>query len=137
MSRYVRPLHKFITKPTRPSVVRTQPKSVHWTLASKEAATYKPLRQRGGLRWEIFAQRAITIQPGETETLALGLGVRMTRGMCLVSLRQEIVEKGCTLREGGTVSGNVADIVIVIQNDSDSVVSVNEGDSLCYIDYNV
>ena len=95
---------------------------------------HKPIRRKGGLRWEIFAQQQISIQPGKTFTAALGFGVGMTRGMCLISLRQELKLKRCSLQDG-TVPEDVADIIITIQNNSESVVIVNEGDSLCYIIY--
>jgi len=126
------PVHKFITKPERRHV-RTQPESVHW--APKEV-THRPLRQNGGLRWEIFSQQLITIQPGGIFMAVLGFGVRMTRGICLVSLRQELKQKRCSLHDG-TVSEDVDDIIITIQNNSDSIITILEGDSLCYVNYYV
>lgn len=126
------PVHKFITKPESRNV-RTQPESVYWM---PKEVTHKPMRQNGGLRWEIFAQQLITIQPGGIFMAVLGFGVRMTRGVCLVSLRQELKQKRCSLQDG-TISEDVDDIIITIQNNSDSVVTINEGDSLCYVNYYV
>ena len=76
-------------------------------------------------RWEIFAQRTIEIQPRSSVSLELGFGVQMTRGVCLVSLRQVIKETECSLQDG-TISEDVEDIVIhvTIQNNSESVVSI-------------
>ena len=56
--------------------------------------------------------------------------------MSLVSLRQVIKEKGCSLQDV-TISEDVVDILITIQNNSESVVSIDKGDSLCYINYHV
>ena len=133
MSRWIRPIHKFGTKPARSKNFLINP--VEWL--PKKEVTHIPLKQRGSQIWEIFAQRAITINPKETETIELGLGVRMRRGSCQVSLRQEIQASGCVIQEGEIVTGNVADIVITILNDSDSVVTIIEGDPLCFVDHSV
>ena len=124
------PVHKFITR-AEIETSRTQPDSVIWM---PRDVLHKPIRQKGGLRWEIFAQQPILIQPGKTLTATLGFGVRMTRGICLISLRQELKLKRCSLQDG-TVSEDVEDIIITIQNNSESEVVINEGDSLCYIIY--
>lgn len=58
----------------------------------------------------------------------------MTRRMCLISLRKNIKEKRCSLQDG-FVCEHVTDIIITVQNNSDTAVTVNEGDSLCYINY--
>jgi hypothetical protein len=121
----LRLIHKFITKQVTPisrDTVRWMPKEV----------TYPPIRH--GPRLEIFAQQAITIGPRSSRTLVLGFGVSITRGICLVSLRQDIKEKRCSLQDG-TVSEDVEDIIITIQNNFDCIVTINEGDSLCYINY--
>jgi dUTPase len=133
MSRYVRPLHKFITKPVRPKNFLINP--VTWL--PKTGTTHIPLKQRGSQRWEIFAQRTITINPKETETLVTGLGVRMTRGWCGVTLRQEIQSSGCVVQGGGIVAENMEDIVVTILNDSDSIVTILEGDPLCFVHHTV
>ena len=129
-----RPIHKFGTKPTRPVEVRTQPVSVFWKITS--GVTRTPVRQLGGLRWEIFAQNDITIQPKAANTLRLGLGVEMSAGLCLVSLRQSIKERRCSLLDG-VISEDVVvdDIIVSIQNNSDSAVTINQGDSLCFVNY--
>jgi len=133
MSRYLRPIHKFITKPDRPKVVSINP--VEWLLNIRRKMTYIPLKQRGSQRWEIFAQREITIKPKEMETLELGLGVRMTRGWCQVSLGQEI--QASVLQGGGVVTENAEDIVITILNDSDSFVTIIERDPFCFVVHSV
>jgi len=130
MSRnYLRPIHKFGTKPVRSKNFLVNP--VEWL--PKKELTHIPLRQYGSQRWEIFAQREITIEPKETETIESGLGVRMTRGWCGISLRQEILASGCALQGEGIVTGDIADIVVTISNDSDSVVTIIEGDLICII----
>mgnify|MGYP003390553951 FL=1 len=126
------PVHKFITIAER-SNTRTQPDSVHWM---PKEATYNPLRQNGGLRWEIFAQNKITILPKNAFTVILGFGVKMTDGICLISLKQELKQRRCSLQDG-VVSEDTDDIIITIQNNSDSEVKINESESLCLINYYV
>ena len=132
MSRWIRPIHKFGTKPVRSKDFPINP--VEWL--PKKGATHIPVKQPGSQVWEIYAQRVITIKPKETETIMLGLGVRMRRGWCHLSLRQEIQASGCRLQDD-VVSKNAEDIVVTILNDSDSEVIVNEGDLLCFIRHTV
>jgi dUTPase len=127
------PLHKFGTKPPRREEVRTQPISVFWKVLSY--VTHQPKRLLGGVKFEIFAQNVIAIQPKATNTLTLGLGVEMTVGVCLISLRQSIKELKCGLQNKVVSDDVVNDIIVSIQNNSDSVVTINAGDSLCYVNY--
>lgn len=125
MSGYGHPIHKFITKrKPRVSTIIWMPKVV----------THAPARQRSGDRYEIFAQQAITIEPKTNITVEVGLGVRMTSGMCLVSLRQKLKQLRLSLQDG-TVLEDAEDIIITIQNNSDSPVTINEKDSICYVNY--
>jgi hypothetical protein len=128
MSRYGQPIHKFITKRNPPIRFRPRPDSIVWR---PKEVKYGHIRY--GLRWEVFAQRTITIQPNTSITLELGFG-HSIKGKCLVSLRQNIIAKGCSLQDG-TVSEDVEDIIITIQNNSDTAVIIKERDSLCYIMY--
>lgn len=57
----------------------------------------------------------------------------MNRGICPISLRQYIKERRSNLQDG-IVSEDVKDILIIlIQNNSDSEVTINKG--LVYINY--
>lgn len=114
------PVHKFITKHAASQTQWLTKKVPH------------PPTQLDGNRWETFAQKVFTLNPRSSVTLLLGLGVSMARGMCLISLRQDLKEKRCSLQDG-TVCEDVDDIIITIQNNSDSPVRINEGDSLCYV----
>lgn len=107
----------------------TQLTLVHWI---PKIATHELLRQLGGLRWEIFSQYDITIPSKGTVMLELGLGIRITRGMCLITLRQYIKDKRYSL-QNPIVAEDVDDIIIIIQNISDSDVTINKCDSLCYV----
>ena len=129
MSRRYGPMHKFIWKPARPKIFLINP--VEW-LPKKDVA-YIPVKQNGSQRWDIFAQRDITIQPNETAEVETGLGVRMRKGWCGVTLGQEILASGCVLRGEGVVTENAADIVITIVNDSASVVTIPEGAPVCVV----
>ena len=131
MSRnWKRPMHKFGTKPVRSKNFPINP--VEWL--PKNEVAHKPVKHPGCQVYEIFTQRTITINPKETETIELGLGVRMRRGWCKVQLKQEI--QNCGLQDD-VVSKNTEDIVITILNDSDSEVVINEGDSLCLVAHTV
>ena len=87
-----------------------------------------------GSRWEIFTQNAITIPAKSSITLELGLGVRMTKGLCFVTLRRCIKDAECGLRDT-TVVEDTRDVTITIQNHSYLDVSLLEGDPLCYINH--
>src|SRR6218665_2413237 len=135
MSRYGMPIHKIITKRNPSSKIRTRFHNDIFWLPKEE--TQKVIRRIvNPPRWKFFAQGAIEIQPRSSVSLELGFGVRMSRAVCLVSLRQVTKEKGCSLQDE-TISENVEDIVITIQNNSESVVSIGKGDSLSCISYHV
>src|SRR6218665_2813550 len=127
MSRYGMPIHKFITKRNQSSKIRTRfHNDIFWL---PKEVTHKAIRRIvNHPRWEIFTQRAIEIQPRSLVSLELGFGIRMTRALCLVSLRPVIKEKGCSLQDG-TLSEDVEDIVITIQTTSESVVSIDTRES--------
>jgi len=118
------PIHKFITKR------RHEPPAIRWRVRE---TTHMPAQIHSS-KWEIFAQRDIKIKPSSSVTLALAFGVQMTRGMCSISLRQRLKEMRCSLQDG-VVSENVEDILVTIQNNSDTIVTINEEDSICYINY--
>ena len=83
----------------------------------------------------MFAQKDIMIYPKETYTLTLGLGVYMD-GLCLVSLKQEHKERLISLQNEIIISEKeVPNIIITLQNNSDTYVTIREGDSLCFVDY--
>src|ERR1043165_2777505 len=128
MSRRYGPMHKFIWKPARPKIFLINP--VEWL---PKKVSWPPVKQPGRASYEIFAQRDITIQPTETAAVETGLGVRMRKGWCGVTLGQEILASGCSLRGDGVVTENAADIVITIVKDSASVVTITEGTLLCIV----
>jgi hypothetical protein len=66
--------------------------------------------------------------------MELGFG-HSIKGKCLVSLRQKLIEKELLILQDGTVPEDVEDIIITIQNNSDTAVIIKERDSLCYINY--
>ena len=123
MSRHGMPIHKFITKyqrpPEAPVVYRPHQDLQH------------PAISRSG-RWEIFAQETFTIQPRSSFTAILRFGVLIRRGMVFVSLKQYLKVKRCSLQDG-VVSETVDDVIVTIQNNSDTPVTINGGDSLCFV----
>jgi hypothetical protein len=52
--------------------------------------------------------------------------------MIFISLRQDLKIKRLSLHNG-VVSESVDDIIITIQNNSDEAVTVNAGESLCFV----
>jgi hypothetical protein len=55
----------------------------------------------------------------------------------LVSLKQELKQKRCSLQDGIVAPAEVIDdIIVTIQNNSEHEVIINEGDSLFYVNYN-
>lgn len=123
MSRYGMPIHKFIHKYERPpeDPVVYRPHS---------GLVYPPTARTG--RWEVYAQEAFTIPPRTSFTAVLKFGVLVRRGMVFVSLKQDLKVKRLSLQDG-VVSETVDDIIVTIQNNSDTAVTVNAGDSLCYV----
>lgn len=123
MSRYGMPIHKFIHKYERqqeaPVVYRPH-----------NDIEYPPTPRNG--RWEVYAQEAFTIQPRASVTAILKFGVLVRRGMVFVSLKQDLKVKRLSLQDG-VVSETVDDIIVTIQNNSDTAVTVNAGDSMCYV----
>ena len=96
MSRnWIRPIHKIgWTKPAHSKNFPINP--VEWL--PKNEVAHKPVKHPGCQVYEIFTQRTITIKPKETETLELGLGVRMRRGWCKVQLKAGNTELRTTRR---------------------------------------
>src|ERR1043165_2861064 len=130
MSRRYGPIHKFIWKPASPKIFLINP--IEWLL--KKEVSWPPVKQPGRVSYEIFAQREIAIEPKREVTLEIGLGVRMTKGWCGLTLGEEILASGCSLRGDGVVAEKyVEDIVITIVNDSASVVAIAAGDLLCIV----
>lgn len=125
MQRYGQPLHKFGTKYKRPVVIAPP---IKWI--PHENLTY-PAKPLSG-KYEILAQEAITIQPKAALTISLKMGLQLLRGVCAVSLRQTLKEKKCSLQDG-YVGETVADIIVTIQNNSDTAVTIAAGESLCYL----
>ena len=117
------PVHKFIHKHQR----REESPVVYRPHSDLQ---YPPSARNG--RWEIYAQESFTIQPRAPFTAILRFGVIIRRGMVLVSLKQDLKIKRCSLQDG-VVSETVDDIIVTIQNNSDMAVTINAGDSLCFV----
>jgi hypothetical protein len=114
------PLHKFIHKHARASV--------NWK--PHKGLTYPAVQTNDC--WKIFTQKSLLIQPKSAVTLRLGLGVRIEQGVCLVSLAQSLKEKLCSLQDG-FITVSVDDMIVTIQNYSDSVVLLQAGVELCHV----
>lgn len=117
------PIHKFIHKyqrlPEAPIVYRPH-----------QDLQYPAVARPG--RYEIFAQETFTVQPRSSFTAILKFGVIVRSGMVFVSLKQDLKVKRLSLQDG-VVSETVDDIIVTIHNNSDVPVTVNAGDSLCFV----
>ena len=105
--------------------------SINWLL--RKDVPHKP-SQVNSRKCEIFAQLDIIIQPKSSLSVQLGLGVLIPRGRCLISLRQEIKARNVSLQDD-IISEDVVDIMITIQNNSETLVTIPKGSSLCYVNY--
>ena len=124
------PVHKFGRKPQR-MPLRQQPLTIHWE--PKNDVKYPP-QKKTPVTWEIYSQEQLTIPANGTKMVKLGFGVIMSKGMTLVSLRQDLKYLRCSLHNE-TILESVDDIIIKIQNNSNIVVTIDEGRPLCYIHY--
>lgn len=121
------PLHKFINKRPRPVQL---PPPIRWTVAP---VTHMPI-QHSQTKFETFAQETLTILPRTSKTIVISIGFRLNRGIVFVSLKNELKEKMLSLQDS-VISENTERIIVTIQNNSDSEVIINAGDSICFINH--
>ena len=119
-------VHKFGIKPKK-----WQPKSIHWMPV--EGLKYPP-RKLSPTTWEIFNQIALTIRPDESKTIRLRFGVMMSSGMVLTTLKQSLKMKQCSA-QNEVILENAEDVLINIRNNSNEIVTIEEGESLCFLHY--
>jgi dUTPase len=118
-------VNKFGTKPERILTHNKQP-IVFWPKDVK----YSPTEYFS--TWNVFAQEKLVIPPEETKAVSLRIGVHMTAGVVLISLKQKIKLMRCSILNE-TVLESVNDILILLQNHSKETVTINEGAPLCII----
>ena len=124
-------VHKLGRRHAHLSSLYSQPHTIHW-LPQKDVS-HPPLK-RTPVTWEVYTQEQITIPVNGTKTLSLGLGVMMSKGMVLASLKQELKYKKCCLLNE-TILESVDDIIITIQNNSDTPVEIERNTPFCYVHY--
>ena len=93
-----------------------------------------PPTKRPPATWEIYTQERLTIPPHEAKFIFLSFGVAMSKGMVLVTLKQELKYKHLSIQDE-TVVEDVDDIIVMIQNNSSSSVIIDEGSLVCYVIY--
>lgn len=102
-------LHKFGIKPEN-NYIRRQPMTIYW----KPVMDVKhPPQKLQPVTWLIFNQDILSIKPKESKTISLRFGFDMTQGMVLVSLKQELKMKQCSI-QNEVVLESVNDVVINI-----------------------
>ena len=84
--------------------------------------------------WLVYCQEKLTIKPQSTKTISLGLGVEMSSGSVIASLKQNLRLLNCSL-QNGTLVESVSDIVITVQNNSSADLVIVPGQELCYVHY--
>lgn len=124
------PVHKFIRKP-QPSRPRSLPRTILWHPAEEVA---HPARRVNSNLWEVFIQQDINIPSQGLKTFTLQFGIKLTLGVVLVSLSQQLKNLKCSI-QNETIAENTDDIVITIQNNSSEEVPIKAGESLCYLIY--
>ena len=123
-------VHKFWKSQPPPKVLRPT-MTVEWK--PRMDVKYPPTKITPAT-WEIYAQERITIPPHEAKFIFLSFGVAMSKGMVLVSLKQELKYKHLSIQDE-TVVEDVDDIIVMIQNNSSSSVIIDEGSPVCYVIY--
>ena len=119
--------HKFGNK-----VLRPEPPQVVYK--PHENLQHPPIPRL--LKYEIFAQENFTVEPKSTITLVLKFGVIVRSGLVFCSLNQNLKLKKLSL-QNSIIAESVDDIVITIQNNSDVVVTIAVGDSICFVGRNI
>ena len=122
------PVHKFIRHGNNSHQIPL--KTVEW----KPLPIRCPPEKRSPFSWVIFTQEKLTIQSKGAKSLCLGLGVEMSRGMVLVSLKQDLRLQHCSV-QNEILFESVKDIVITVQNNSSKEVVLSPGQELCFVQY--
>jgi hypothetical protein len=123
------PVHKFIHNyPQPPS---EPPVAVLWYPA--EDVKY-PAERNHTLKWKIFAQEDILVQSHNAASIELRFGVELSFGVIIVSLVQQLKRVKLSIHDESVVE-TAHDIVISIQNNSNSDSTIRAGDALCFVTY--
>jgi hypothetical protein len=85
-------------------------------------------------KWKIFAQEDISVQSHNVASLELKFGVEMSFGVIIVSLTQQLKRMKLSIQNESVVE-TADDIVITIQNNSNSDIMIKAGDALCCLTY--
>ena len=85
-------------------------------------------------KWKLYCQQDITIPPDTSCFVRTNFGVRVTLGTLLISLVNNIKLMKVNI-QNETVAENTNDVIFILRNNSDEVVTIKEGDGLCYFTY--
>jgi dUTPase len=85
-------------------------------------------------KWEIFAQEDIIVQSHNVARIELRFGVQMSIGVIIVSQMQQLKTVKLSIQNESVVESTY-DIVISIQNNSNSDITIEAGDALCFLTY--
>jgi hypothetical protein len=122
-------IHKFIHKYPQPPP--TPPVAVLWY--PSEDAKY-PAERDHTHNWKIFAQEDIIVQSHNVASIELEFGVEMSFGVIIVSPMQQLKRMKQSIQNESVVE-TADDVVITIQNNSNSDITIRAGDALCYLTY--
>jgi hypothetical protein len=120
-------IHKLITKPAVPKL---SPKAILWLPAH---VGYPP-KQMNDNMWQVYVQEEIVISRQSVKTIALKFGVKLTLGVVLISLKQQLKSLRCSIQNESVVE-DTEDIIITLQNNSSHDLTIRAGESICYIIY--
>lgn len=123
MSQIGMPIHKFITK----RLPHREERPIMWRFHDVE---HMPI-QYNTYKFGFLAQQDLKIQPRTTLMIQIPIGCTLRRGLVFVTLKNELRLKGLLIPDA-VISESVENIVVSLQNNSDTVVTIQKGDKIGY-----
>ena len=129
-------IHKFIHKYST-NINRPEDRPIMWRF--HQDAEHMSI-QYSSYKFGFLAQQDLTIQPrtapGLTKSsilmIQIPIGCTLRRGLVFVTLKNDHRLKGLLIPDG-VISESVENIVVSLQNNSDSVVTIQKGEQIGYI----
>ena len=88
-----------------------------------------------GCRYEIFAQKEITLNRQFHKKIPLMFGIKLESGIALVNLRESIKSKLDYFNHSMVISESVDNDFMEIFNNTNSDVIVKKGEILCFLNF--
>ena len=88
-----------------------------------------------GCRYEIFAQKDITLNRQFHKKITLMFGIKLESGIALVNLRESIKSKLDYFNHSMVISESGDHVKMEIFNNTNSDMIVKKGESLCFVNF--